>query len=686
MKKILFLILVYIMSCPVQSQVWEQISTPYDYIYVSLITSMNDDIYVNRFDPKSEKSHNYKYHNNEWVRAEDDTLYEHFGTLYLIEQNANKILTSCREGIFRSFDFGENWVRIEDNKYLGSKVKDFEISNYNYYVVSIAKNELFKLNTDLNDWELVKDVKKDTTLDLYIQGVESNSTHIFAFQQKVNHPVVITDTLEGGLYISNDEGNSWEKTLVDSSLYSLYANDDFLLVSTSFGNIMRSEDNGKTWTTLNIGATVFDYFDDGDRILASSNIHGIIESKDKGKSWQSLKQVPIQSKVYKKDNKYFFLGFGNLVYETSSTFEEINRTNLIFPNSRVSYLYSINDTLLSVGSFNRGVQYSTDSGNSWNTYFPLFENNVEAVSYLRKKDNQVYCKVPYAIYASTDYGKTFVNNFLWGEYLDLLILEDKILLYGNKGHVISKDYGKTFSMIDTTVLKNDYKLFKIAKTKNGDLLAFSQFDGVFKSTDNADTWTKLVDSLPNDTTFLSINDFYEFGENYYAVNYLPPRILKSTDEGKTWESLEIELFKEIQYFYLDMIDENTIILSSYGDGLKGIRISTDQGKTWKQVDNQPPQNHDDPIPFRIIGSFGNYIYATDGPPKFKGQGSLFRTSIEKLGKTTNIESEIERNYLYTYPPYPNPAKSEVKILFYWDINLPMSTDDINIYDLSGKKV
>ena len=64
---------------------------------------------------------------------------------------------------------------------------------------------------------------------------------------------------------------------------------------------------------------------------------------------------------------------------------------------------------------------------------------------------------------------------------------------------------------------------------------------------------------------------------------------------------------------------------------------------------------------------------------------MYRRSLSDFG-ITSVESEIERNYLYTYPPYPNPAKSEVKVLFYWDINLPMSTDDINIYDLSGKKV
>ena len=70
------------------------------------------------------------------------------------------------------------------------------------------------------------------------------------------------------------------------------------------------------------------------------------------------------------------------------------------------------------------------------------------------------------------------------------------------------------------------------------------------------------------------------------------------------------------------------------------------------------------------------------------ESGMWRTKLSDLGIEVklSVESEIESNYLYTYPPYPNPAKSEVKVLFYWDINLAMTTDDISIYDITGKKI
>jgi hypothetical protein len=77
---------------------------------------------------------------------------------------------------------------------------------------------------------------------------------------------------------------------------------------------------------------------------------------------------------------------------------------------------------------------------------------------------------------------------------------------------------------------------------------------------------------------------------------------------------------------------------------------------------------------------GNYLFATS-------KNGVWRAKLSDLGITpTSVETQTERNYLYTFPPYPNPARGEVKVLFYWDINLPMNVEDISIYDLSGKKI
>lgn len=51
-----------------------------------------------------------------------------------------------------------------------------------------------------------------------------------------------------------------------------------------------------------------------------------------------------------------------------------------------------------------------------------------------------------------------------------------------------------------------------------------------------------------------------------------------------------------------------------------------------------------------------------------------------------LKVERDRNYLYTYPPFPHPSKGIIKIKTYWDQNLPFSTDDLEIYNISGQLV
>ena len=682
MKLIITFILLISFLTQAKSQIWEKVATPFEYETINYLASMNGEIFASKYDYVDSTVYNYQYSNGEWVRAIEDTIYKEFGYLYQVDQFDNRILVSCVYGVFLSDDYGENWSKILEE---GSFSQDCDISpNGIFGIKKSFESHLFKYDEVKKEWKQKED-KYDTLQYFFVKQIESNSTHIFALQQKVANPTKFKDTVSGGLFASTDKGESWKKILNDSTLLSVFITDEYIMVSAKNGKLFSSDDNGKTWTENDIETEINNFSLDGDRIIALSNPAGIIESRDYGQTWQVLNKGIYNSQIYKKDDRYFLFHY-NLVYESDSLFKDIRPTNFTYPDALVDRIYNHNDTLLCVGSFDRGVQYSTDLAMNWNTYYPFLEEDRVSINKIYRKNNYLFLKAPYALYSSLNNGETFEVYPIFGRYEDLILFEDKILLYGADGRVISKDYGKTLSPIDTTVIKSNYRIFKMSETKSGNILAFSTFNGVFKSSDKAVTWTKLVDSLPTDTTFASINNFYEFGKNYYAINQSPTRILKSTDKGKSWTKLEIELFNEIQYSYIEMIDENNIIVSSYGSGIKGMKLSNNQGKTWRNIeDNLPLLNENETYLYRIIGVIGKNIFVGNSTSSYS-KGNLFVTTLEKLGVQTSIESEIENNYLYTYPPYPNPAKSEVKVLFYWDINLPMTTDDISIYDITGKKI
>ncbi|MCX6148304.1 MAG: hypothetical protein NTW25_13805 [Candidatus Kapabacteria bacterium] len=63
------------------------------------------------------------------------------------------------------------------------------------------------------------------------------------------------------------------------------------------------------------------------------------------------------------------------------------------------------------------------------------------------------------------------------------------------------------------------------------------------------------------------------------------------------------------------------------------------------------------------------------------------TYIKGEGIDTLKSSVIEdQTYFYSYPPYPLPARNELKSLIYWDMSYNIDDSDIGVYDIYGNKV
>jgi hypothetical protein len=50
------------------------------------------------------------------------------------------------------------------------------------------------------------------------------------------------------------------------------------------------------------------------------------------------------------------------------------------------------------------------------------------------------------------------------------------------------------------------------------------------------------------------------------------------------------------------------------------------------------------------------------------------------------EASAEIDYIYAYPPYPNPAKNRIKSLIYWDSSIDYESIEISIYNIYGEKI
>ncbi len=104
---------------------------------------------------------------------------------------------------------------------------------------------------------------------------------------------------------------------------------------------------------------------------------------------------------------------------------------------------------------------------------------------------------------------------------------------------------------------------------------------------------------------------------------------------------------------------------------------------------------DDSISMKIVGDLEtgfNPIRSNTGDylTYFKNSSSyisLYKPiEPERLAYYTSVESTESRNYLWTNAPYPQPTNTKVKVDIWWDSQLPINTDDIEIYNLQGVKV
>ena len=116
----------------------------------------------------------------------------------------------------------------------------------------------------------------------------------------------------------------------------------------------------------------------------------------------------------------------------------------------------------------------------------------------------------------------------------------------------------------------------------------------------------------------------------------------------------------------------------YGDNIfigttESIYLSPDNGETWHEI-------NDDGIKLSVNSLLisGSKIYAAV-------IGGVYEADLEEFNLSGVNEVE-DINYLYANEPYPNPAKSSVRVEIFWAIGNPVTEDEIKIYDLYGEEI
>ncbi len=366
------------------------------------------------------------------------------------------------------------------------------------------------------------------------------------------------------LYHSTNGGEEWTQlTLpVDFELREAAADPSGNIWIEDFSaNLHRSTDGGENWdfvvqipgTTVGIITSLFN----GSDTLFFAGRHGFYRSFDGGTNWQLFQAGKFFLHTYQLSN-------GDLaayIYDWRSSTQQI-------------FIYT-----------------SSDNGATWQPTTAL-ENN--PVTYFAADGDGIF----YAslldqakVYRSSDNGVSW-EGFSQGLPADFSIErvvcsdipgDNNIFLYGRDGNFNYQFYhstnsGESWTAVSNALQQQNVRVLKMNPT--GQLFAGLE-SGIFKSADNAATWTEMNQGIISTGVEAMAVD----ANNRLHAIVSGQGILSSDDQGASWQKRF-----ETNLFLTDLkIAANGMMFSTIFFGNKLLR-STDQGASWEDIISNMPAN------------------------------------------------------------------------------------------------
>jgi hypothetical protein len=367
-----------------------------------------------------------------------------------------------------------------------------------------------------------------------------------------------------GVYSSTDKGNTWTVTGLKESWHNAILTNNNLLIS----QLGYSQDNGKNWSSyLNGWHEGFRALYSFKGIVYAGTDNGVFKFNSDDKSWASKNSGIKGEEFWQKDSIITsFTSIGNILF---------------------------------CGTFNKGMFFSRDSGETWNKSSVISSGNVKKL--LNYKDTLF--AIANGIFLSADSGQNWINiqyNLATSNMSDIAVLNDTIILSTlngifkfNKSNLIWKSFNnesfETLFVTDNILFaSNSYGLYRwnnqnslFELSNNGintarilDMALFSNIlyctteVGTFYTADNGKSWNGVAEAKNQFCYAIAQNDtmlFIGTGGN---------GIISSSIHSNIWHSLNNGLTSEVIWD----IEANGNTLFAATDS--GPFISKNSGKNW----------------------------------------------------------------------------------------------------------
>lgn len=608
-----------------------------------------------------------------WSTLNDGFL-DTLSRIYAIEQIENIIFISSRNGNFYSSNYGDTWASVERIGLVGAMSKK-------YYFGSGLNRQLFKFSFENEEWTLATYTNDSNNLDTLVGDLIECEGDLLASSEWAAFPLA-----EPGIRVSTDAGETWyDSPSFDKLVVTMEIADGVIYAMATDKKLYFSEDNGMTWQATKAEELTINELVAYKSNLYSSMKNAVYKSSDNGNTWElfvdgvedfvieNIKVVGEKLILLTERSQLYIYSEENEKWEYNPFLEE----KLICKN-----LVERNDTLFALGN-RRGVIYSVDGGENWEIFNEQFSKYFEHFSELHINDDLIVLdNYGQELYISDDRGNSWTKSNI-GYFdpfdppiNDILLEEDRIILTTNTGLKVSTNKGEDWI--------NHYGGELAEEEKIGSMFVLDSAYYIFKKTgiimspSTLDNWVYALDS--NKLSELGIFNISKYTESNLIFYSTDVRKEDYAVYSYSLDTGEDEIFcdypnKDTAAHALQR--EKSSYIMAYGSS---VIVSHDEGENWKayKLDIFGPDSLRGNFIYNLLVKDNRLIVAT--------RNGIAYADLSEFGITTTVENDIERNYLYTLPPYPNPATNTVNIDLDYEQYLQANELEIKVYDVIGNEV